>query len=187
MNENLLPQNNDATSPHELRHLCQQWRWFLALGIGLVVIGILAAAASYAAGLLTVVLFGLLLLMGGIAQVVSSFWAGRWSGFLLHLLVGLLYTVTGMLIIDAPDNALDALTLLIAAVFILVGIFRIVGALSIQFHDWGWVVLNGAVSLLLGLLIYRHWPASGEWVLGLFIGIELIFTGWFWIMVGIGL
>jgi len=187
MNANALPQADEPASRHELKHLCQQWRWFIALGIGLVLLGMVAIGSTYAVGLFTVVLFGVLLLMGGVAQIVSAFWAGRWSGFLLHLLVGLFYVVTGLLIVDAPEDALEALTLLLAAVFIVSGIFRIVGALTVQFHDWGWVVLNGAVTLLLGVLIYRHWPASGEWVLGLFIGIEMIFNGWFWIMVGVGL
>jgi uncharacterized membrane protein HdeD (DUF308 family) len=179
---------NDVTQPkHELEHLCERWRWFMALGIGLVVLGLIAVGSTYVVGLLTVVMFGLLLLAGGVAQIVSAFWAGRWSGFMLHLLIGIFYVVTGMLVVDAPENALEALTLLLAAVFIVSGIFRIVSALSVQFHDWGWVVLNGAVDLLLGILIYRNWPASGEWVIGLFIGIEMIFNGWFWIMVGSGL
>lgn len=187
MNTSPLTQTDEPLSQHELKHLCEKWRWFMALGIGLVVLGMIAVGSTYVVGLLTVVLFGVLLLMGGVAQIVSAFWAGRWSGFLLHLLVGLFYVVTGLLIVDAPEDALEALTLLLAAVFIVSGIFRIVGALTVQFHDWGWVVLNGAVNLLLGILIYRHWPASGEWVLGLFIGIEMIFNGWFWIMVGAGL
>jgi uncharacterized membrane protein HdeD (DUF308 family) len=172
---------------HELEQFCDRWKWFLALGIGLILLGFLALVSTYAVGLLTVVMFGVLLLAGGTAQIVSAFWIGRWSGFLLHLLIGVFYIVTGMLIIDAPADALAALTLLLAAVFIVSGIFRIVGALAVQFHDWGWVLLNGTVNLLLGIMIYRQWPASGEWILGLFIGLELIFNGWFWLMVGMSL
>ena len=75
----------------------------------------------------------------------------------------------------------------IAAFLIVSGIFRVATALSLQFNNWGWVLLNGTVSLLLGILIYRQWPTSGEWVIGLFVGIEMIFNGWTWIMVSLSL
>jgi uncharacterized membrane protein HdeD (DUF308 family) len=172
---------------HELERLKNDWCWFLTLGIGLVALGVIALGATCFAGLVAVVMFGVLLLMAGTAQVISAFWAGRWSGFLLHLLIGVFYIVTGLLIVDAPADALSALTLLLASVFIVAGVFRIASALTLRFHDWAWVLLNGVVTLLLGVLIYRQWPASGEWVIGLFIGIELVFNGWTWVMVGLGL
>jgi uncharacterized membrane protein HdeD (DUF308 family) len=172
---------------HELGRLKKDWWWFLILGAGLVLLGMIALGSAYFVGLVTVVLFGVLLLVGGVAQVISAFWAGKWSGFLLHLLIGLFYAVAGMLIVDAPENALEMLTLLIAAFLIVSGIFRIATALSLQFNNWGWVLLNGTVSLLLGILIYRQWPTSGEWVIGLFVGIEMIFNGWTWIMVSLSL
>jgi uncharacterized membrane protein HdeD (DUF308 family) len=67
------------------------------------------------------------------------------------------------------------------------GVFRIVFALSERFAGWPWVLLNGAVTLMLGFLIYKQWPASGLWVIGLFVGIELIFNGWAWVMLALGL
>jgi len=172
---------------HELHALREQWWCFLLMGISLVVLGTVAVASSFFATIAIVIFFGFLLLAAGITQIVSSFWTGRWSGMLLHLLIGVLYTVVGFVVIDAPAESAAALTLVIAVFLIVGGILRIVAALTQRFHDWGWVLLNGAVSLFLGMLIYRQWPLSGLWVIGLFVGIDMIFNGWTWVMLSIGL
>ena len=172
---------------HELAALRSQWWCLLLLGIAQILFGTAACSTAFLVSVVTVMMFGLLLLVGGIAQVIGAFWAGQWSGFFLHLLVGLLYIVNGYLIVDSPLDSTVALTLLLAAMLIFIGIFRIIVALAVRFHHWGWPLLNGVVSLLLGLMIYKQWPASGLWVIGLFIGIELIFNGWSWVMLAIGL
>ena len=132
-------------------------------------------------------MFGMIMLIGGISQVVSAFWAGKWSGFLLQVLVGILYVVVGFIVIDAPVGSAASLTLVIAAFLFIGGMVRIVVALVDRFTGWGWVLLNGAVTLLLGLLIYKQWPLSGLFVIGLFVGIEMIFNGWYWVMLALGL
>jgi uncharacterized membrane protein HdeD (DUF308 family) len=166
-----------SASGHELHALRDQWWCFLILGIALVLLGATAVGSSFAASVTIVVLFGFLLLAGGVIQVVSSFWAGKWSGMLLHLLIGLLYSIVGFMIIDAPVENTLLITKVIAIFLIVSGIFRIAAALVQRFPDWGWVLLNGGVTLLLGLLINRQWPTSGFWVIGLFVGIEMIFNG----------
>jgi len=171
----------------ELESLRDHWRWFLALGIALVLFGAIAIGSAAVATVAVTWLFGFLLLAGGIASIVSSFSAARWSGTLLHLMIGVLYAVVGWMIVDRPANSAVELTLIIAFFLIFGGIFRIVFSLSQRFTGWGWVLLNGAVTLLLGLLIYKQWPLSGLWVIGLFVGIELIFNGWAWIMLSLGL
>ena len=177
-----------TTAPgHELYSVRDQWWCFLAMGIALVVIGSIAIATPLLMGLAAVVVFGFLMLAAGITQVVSSFWSGKWSGMLLHLLIGILYMVVGFMLVDAPAENLLLLTKLIAIFLIVTGIFEVVGALAHRFHGWGWVLLNGCVTLLLGILINKGWPASAYWVIGLFIGIEMIFNGWGWIMLSIGL
>ncbi len=116
-----------------------------------------------------------------------AFWAGRWGGFLVNLLVGLLYIVTAFFIIDAPLEGAVALTLLLALMFFVSGLFRMVAALVLRYPMWGWSLASGIISVLLGVMIYRQWPASGLWVIGMFVGIELIFNGWTWIMLSLGL
>ena len=107
---------------------------------------------------------------------------------LLHMLIGVLYSIVGFMIIETtPVQGLILVTKLIAIFLIITGLFRIVAALALRFQDWGWVLLNGAVTLLLGLIINRQLPEAALWVIGLFVGIEMIFNGWAWIMLSLGL
>jgi uncharacterized membrane protein HdeD (DUF308 family) len=173
----------------ELQTLRDHWVWFLVLGIAMAVIGTFAItwACVTTVTVAATWLFGFLLIAGGIAEIVNSFYAGRWSGTLLHLLIGVLYAVVGLMIVDQPEGSAIKLTLIIAIFLIVSGLFRIVFAISERFTGWGWVLLNGAVTLFLGMLIYKEWPSSGLWVIGLFVGIDLIFNGWSWIILSLGL
>lgn len=181
------PSSLGPSAGHELHSLRDQWWCFLAMGIALAVLGTICIASPFVATMTSVVAFGVLLLAGGVTQIISSFWSGRWSGMLLHLLVGVLYVVVGMMVIDAPVENMLLLTKLIAIFLIVTGIFDIIGALAHRFHGWGWVLLNGGITLVLGILINRQWPASSLWVIGLYVGIEMIFNGWGWIMLAVGL
>jgi uncharacterized membrane protein HdeD (DUF308 family) len=175
---------------HELEALKSEWWWFLLLGLGLVVLGVVALSSALittAVSLGMTMFFGVLLLMGGVGQLISAFWAGRWSGFLLSLIVGLLYVVTGFVIIDKPGEGALALTLVLALMLLVSGMLRIVSALVLRFHHWGWPLLNGVISVLLGLLIYKQLPEAAFWVIGTFVGIEMIFNGWSWVMLALGL
>jgi len=172
---------------HELHEVRDHWWAFLALGIALAVIGSMCIIHPLFASVASVVFLGFLLLAGGIAQIVSSFWAGKWSGMLMHLLIGVLYAIVGFMIIDSPVENTLLLTKILAIFLIVVGVFDILSALIQRFHSWGWVLLNGGITLLLGLLINRQWPSSALWLIGLFVGIEMIFNGWAWIMLALGL
>ena len=172
---------------HELAALQSEWWWFLLLGIGLIVLGALALGSAVFASVAAVAFLGLLMLAGGIAQTISAFWAGRWSGFLLTLFVGLLYMVGGVFIISYPIESTIELTLMLAFLFVASGVFRIFASLLLRFPMWGWPLLNGVISVLLGVMILKQWPGSGLWVIGLFIGIELICNGWGWLMLALGL
>ena len=171
----------------ERAELAEHWWWFFGLGIALVILGTLALGSSFFVGLVSVLLIGVLMLMGGVAQIISAFTAPRWSGFVLQLFIGILYVVAGLLLIEEPAQGLAMLTLLLAAFFMVGGIFRIATALALRFRDWGWALLNGVTMLLLGILIRKGWPDSKEWVIGMFVGIEMIFNGWAWGMLGLGL
>jgi uncharacterized membrane protein HdeD (DUF308 family) len=178
-----------STLADELRMLRSSWIWFVGLGIAMVVLGTFAISWACIAEITVAAtwLVGFLMIAGGIAEIVNSFYAGRWSGTLMHMLIGVLYAIVGLIIVDQPENAAVQLTLIIAIFLVISGVFRIVFAISERFTGWGWVLLNGAVTLFLGILIYKQWPASGLWVIGLFIGIDLIFNGWSWIMLALGL
>jgi uncharacterized membrane protein HdeD (DUF308 family) len=172
---------------HELHPLRDQWWCFLLLGIALVVFGALCIIDPFVPSLASVIFLGFILMAAGIAQIVSAFWAGKWSGMLIHILIGVLYIVVGYMIVDAPVINMVLITKFIAIFLIVSGAFRIVAALVVRFQDWGWALLNGSVTLLLGIIINRQLPEAALWVIGLFLGIELVFNGWAWVMLAFGL
>ena len=143
--------------------------------------------APFIASLATALTLGALLVAGGIAQLIGAFWTRDWSGFFLMLLMGLLYVVVGLLFLNRPVSALEALTLLLACSLMVSGVFRIVGSLLHRFPHWSYIFFGGALNLVLGLMIWLQWPFSGFWVIGLFVGIDMIFNGWTWIMLALRL
>ncbi len=163
------------------------WLWLVLLGAALIVLGLLALGTPWIATLATAIVIGLLLLMSGVAEIVGALWCRAWDGFLLHLLSGVLSLVIGLLVLRAPGDAVLALTLLLACLLAVGGIFKMVVALTSRFAAWGWPLVSGIIDLILGVLIGLEWPASGVWVLGLFIGISLVFRGVNWIGLGLAL
>jgi len=172
---------------YELEGLRKSWGWLLILGILLTVVGFMAIGSSFVATLTTVIVLGILFLAGGIVDVATAFWAHCWRGFWLHLLAGILYIVLGFLLVQHPVAAAAGFTLVLAAAFLVGGLFRIVSALADRFHGWVWVLLNGIVTLVLGCMIWRQWPDSALWVIGLFVGIDMVFAGCSWIMMALAL
>jgi uncharacterized membrane protein HdeD (DUF308 family) len=164
--------------------LRQSAGWFIGLGVLLVVLGMAALAYTAVTTIISVVLFGWLLLMVGALQAAHAMWRSRWGGFFIELCSGVLYAVVGLMIVAAPQQAAEGLTLLIAVLLIVGGIFRLAIAVSGNYHHWGWLFLSGLINLLLGVMIWRQWPLSGLWVIGVFVGIDMIFNGWTMIMLG---
>ena len=160
------------------------WRRFLALGIVLVILGAFAISASTFTTLLSVVLLGIIMLCSGvlIAFDTFSFWHKKGSGFLLHLLMAILYIIVGVMFIRNPAESSISLTLLLGVFYLMIGMFRIAFSPTLRTPRWGWGWLNGVITLLLGIMIITSWPASGLFVIGLFIGIDLVFCGWAYIM-----
>ena len=170
---------------HELEGLRKNWFWLLVLGILLVVVGLMAIGSAVVATLTTVLVLGILFLAGGIVEIATSFWAHCWRGFWLQLLAGILYLVLGFLLVQHPVATALGFTIVLAAAFMIGGLFRIISALVDHFHGWGWVLLNGVVTLVLGVMIWRKWPEDALWVIGLFVGIDMVFAGWSWIMMAL--
>lgn len=166
----------------EIHLVGEAWALLLILGIALIVVGSLALASAFIATLATVTLFGTFLVIGAAMQLVSAVTCRNGRGFLVHLLAGILYAIVGLIMMNHPLEAAAGLTLMLAASFMVGGILRIVGAAVEHFHGWPWVMINGFITLFLGIYIWRHFPESAFWVIGVFVGIELIFTGWAWIM-----
>jgi len=177
-----MEQAIQLTGAGELR---RSWGWFLALGIALIVLGTIAIGSAFYMTIASVFLFGWLLMIGGVMEAVHAFWRKRWAGFFLDLLTGILYVVAGWMMVTNPAESALMLTLIIAMFLVFEGVFRIVAALVARYPHWGWVLFNGVISLILGISIWRRWPYSGLWVIGLFVGIEMLLNGWSLVMLGL--
>lgn len=173
-------------SNKDLPDFGKNWEWLVGWGIGLLVLGCLAVAFATFTTILSVVLLGALILVGGIFVLIDAaqFWWQR-SGFYLRLIMGLLYTFVGLMLIFGPAISSIALTLLLACLFILMGVSRIIAAVTLQYPRWKWSLISGIITLILGTLIIAEWPASGLFIIGFFIGIDLLLFGLAYIMLGL--
>jgi len=169
----------------ELQALRRNWFWFLSLGIALIVLGFIAIAYPIAATASAIQVLGVLMLVGGIMEIISGVWTRRWGGFFVHLLCGLLYLFVGAVFLERTFGSAALLTLLMAMFFFAAGVFRLVVAFGQRFSGWGWMVLSGVVSLLLAVMIWQDLFTAAFWLIGTFVGIELIFNGWSWVMLGL--
>jgi len=173
------------TLHHERVHLRRVWWLFFIMGLVSIVVGFLAISSTFIATLASVIVFGVLLLIAGFAEVVHAIMVRNWRGFALHLLTAALYLIVGLFMLEEPDQGAKVLTLLIGAAFLVGGVLRIVFALVQRFHSWPWVVLHGVVDLFLGGIILSGWPESSPWVIGLLLGIDLIFHGMSWVILAL--
>lgn len=179
------PQGHYLESFRNQEGLRRNWIWFLILGIILIVLGIAAIGHTVYTTVASIVFLGILLLISGILQTVYSFWARKWTGFFLSLLAGVLYVVVGSLFIAKPLSGALGLTLLLGSFYVVGGSFRIIGSIMTRFDYWGWSLFSGVITLLLGILILAGWPETGLWIIGLFIGIDLIIFGWVWVVLAL--
>ena len=182
----LTPAPTIAAVTHDEReHLRRLWWLFLALGLVSIFVGFLAISATWVATLASVFVFGVLLLVAGVTEVIHAVMVRNLKGFALHLLAAALYLFVGLFLLEDTVRAAAVLTLILGAGFLVGGVLRILFSLVVQFAGWPWVALNGAVNLLLGFVILSGWPESKLWAIGLLVGIDLLFHGWSWIMLAL--
>lgn len=169
-------------------HTTGKWGWFVVLGLGLIVLGIVAWADVVAVTIASTILIGAMMLVGGAFQIIHAFMSKGWRGFIFGLLCGVLYVIGGLLIMNEPVQGAVLLTLFLAAAMIVGGIARIV--LAFQHRDmraWGLMALSGIVGVAVGVLLYSMMPWSGLWVLGTLVAVELIVQGFTWLYFGFAL
>jgi uncharacterized membrane protein HdeD (DUF308 family) len=165
-----------------------KWGWIVALGVVYLIAGFIALGSVVMATVVSVLVVGVMMIIAGVAEVFSAFQIKSWGKFLLWVLLGVLYIIAGFVTFENPLLAAALLTLILGASLVASGIMRIILAFSMKREtQWIWVVLSGVITLLLGLLILAHWPVSSLYILGLFLGIDLIMAGVAWIGLGFGL
>ena len=160
--------------------------WFIALGVILLVLGIIALYFDVATTIVSVLFFGWLLIIGGVAEVIHAFRTHGWGGIFLHLLTGLLGIIVGLVFVTHPLAGALTLTLLLGAFFLLEGIFSLIGVLRLRFPNWGWAAAGAVITGILGVLLLAQWPVSALWFIGFAVGVDMIFRGWGWIMLALG-
>ena len=166
----------------------RHWGLLLGLGIIFILLGLIGLGMTIALTLISVFFLGVLFMIGGVVQMIDAFKSRQWAAISWHVVIGILYLIGGLLIVYDPILASVLITMLLAWVFILIGISRCIMAFTLRHgRGWGWCLLSGIISVILGVLILLQWPFSGLWIIGLFIAIELIVTGWTYVFLAFGL
>ena len=168
-------QSTAASLPHPLfGELSRHWGWLLAVGILSVILGTIGLGMTWMLTLASVVYFGVLLIVIGVAQLLQTFKSAGWKSTFLQILIGLLYLAAGIMVVSRPLLASLTLTWALGFALIVVGVMRIVvGVQHRGTSGWGGGLVGGIITLLLGLLILARWPSDALWVIGLFLAIEL--------------
>ncbi|HPW45219.1 MAG TPA: HdeD family acid-resistance protein [bacterium] len=154
------------------------WKWFLSVGVLLIILGIIAISAPLAAAIAIEILLGWIFVGSGIIRAIHLYQERKASGFLSKIVGALLYLAAGGILLLFPVRGVATLTLILAIFFILSGVLRIVTSLELRsLPNWGWILLSGSLAILLGIMIWTRWPSSSAWAIGLMVGIDFLFGG----------
>jgi uncharacterized membrane protein HdeD (DUF308 family) len=146
--------------------------------IVMLALGVLAILMPFTTGIAVAIFVGWLMVFGGFAYVAYAFAAQGAGAFLWRLLLGIVYVVGGGYLAFHPGIALESLTLVVAAIFFVEGVIE-----TIVFFEFralpgsGWILFDGLLTLVLAYLIWRPWPSSSSWAIGILLGINLIVSG----------
>ncbi len=186
-NKDVMMNSSFGMSPRNIALIGGHWGWFFFFGLVLMVLGLVAISAATFTTMLSILLLGTLLMIGGIVMLVDTFrsWWKRWGIFTFHLLLSVLYIVAGFYLINSPLMGSISITLLLGVVYTVIGIVRLISVAVWRTPRWGWALFSGLISFLLGILILNNWPASSLFIIGLFVGVDLFIAGWTYLMVSL--
>ena len=145
------------------------------MGVLFIVLGLVAIGEPLVAGLAVAVLAGWLLLAGGIVHAVSAFRAGGAKSVIWHALLAVLYLAGGVYFVTHPLLGLGTLTLFLSVIFFIEGVVWVVAYFQLRSNIW--MLLNGVITLVLGLMIWAGWPSTSVWAIGTLLGVNLLMTG----------
>jgi len=147
-------------------------------GIFLIVFGLMAIGAPFLAAVAVSIVIAWLLILAGVVHIMLAFHAHGAGGLIWRVLVGLAYLCFGVYLIMRPVAGVVALTVVLASLFLIEGLLNIVLFFKTRHvHGSTWVLFDGIVTLLLGMLIYFQWPSSSLWAIGTLVGISMIMSG----------
>jgi uncharacterized membrane protein HdeD (DUF308 family) len=178
-------QGSHGSAVEPLRAKCG---WIIALGVVYIIVGLIALSSVAFATTVSVFLVGIMMMVAGVTEVINAFQFKSWAKFILWILLGVFYVVAGFLALENPLLTAALLTLMLGCFLIASGVMRVILAFSMKVGtSWFLVVLSGLITLLVGGVIVAHWPVSSPYLLGIFLGFDLLFTGFGWLMIGLGL
>ena len=153
-------------------------KWFKALGVVVLILGVFCLAAPLVSGLAVVMLLGAVLVVSGAAHLAHAFPTRGWKGSFFGALAGIFFILVGLMLLAQPASGLLFFTLVLALLLFMDGIFAIFTFFQLPADSpRGWILFSGIVALFLGVVIWRHWPVSAAWFIGTVLGINLIFKG----------
>ena len=167
--------------------LRDRWGWFVGFGVLAAALGVVALSTVVLSTVASVFLIGVCMIVAGGVEIGIGFNARRWGWKATWIVVGLLYIVAGAFALAQPLVAAALFTLLIGAAMTATGVMRILAGVQMTDGPKAMVLVAGAVTTLLGILIIAGWPASSLVVLGTFLGIDLLLYGLAWIGFGLRL
>jgi uncharacterized membrane protein HdeD (DUF308 family) len=160
--------------------------WFIAIAVLFILLGLFAIAEPFAAGLGVTLLVGWLLVIGAVAHFFAAFKGGGAKHVILQVLVGIVYLIGGLYFLTHTIMGVSTLTLLLSGVILAEGVLEIWAYFRLRnMHAASWLLINGVVTLLLGGLIWFHWPSSSVWAIGTLVGVNLLMTGISRLMLGL--
>jgi len=161
----------------EIAEVRKSWGWFLVIGILLMILGALCIVKAQTATAFSILVLGWILIISGVFWLVNSFLTIAWPIFFLYLLNALIRGGVGYLLIRHPNAGAEGVTMVIAILLIVGGVFRTAAASVIKFPWWGWTLFSGLVAIALGVYVLAIYPVASTFFLGIVIGVDLIFDG----------
>lgn len=160
--------------------------WYIAAAVIFILLGLFAIIEPGVAGLGITLFVGWLFILGGVTHFIAAFKGGGAKLIIFQVLMGILYLVGGFYCITHPLLAISTLTLVLASIILVEGVLEIVSYFRLRNEGAsGWVLFNGVVTLLLGGMIWFHWPSSSIWAIGILVGVNLMMTGVTRLMLGL--
>jgi len=154
-------------------------------GFAVMLLGVLAVSTPFISGVAASSFVTILIIAAGLAMTTYAFKAGSFGKGLLQFLFGGITIVCGAVMFMAPMLNMFALTAVLMVYFVVDGVYSIYSGIKGRAEKgWGWVTVSGVASVVLAVLLYREWPDSGAYAVGLLVGIRLIFAGWSIAMLG---